>query len=198
MLTAVLAAIDEANSGDPFELTIGGRTGPKELLHAERVTEWVTRLDPGAEPVQLVAARAHHFRRWTRPRSDYPEGRAGYRRWRKDAAAAQGAEVGTILRSHGADPAFVDRVRAIIAKEGLGEDPVVQTHEDALCLVFLETQLDDLIDSLGTEHATSVVTRTIPKMSARALAAATEVALSDRGAIVLKAASDAVKAKSPQ
>ena len=36
----------------------------------------------------LLAARAHHLRRWELPRDSYPVGRAGYLRWRRDQKAA--------------------------------------------------------------------------------------------------------------
>ena len=142
-LEAATKAIDEANGADPNTLEVRGRSGPKELLHSEMMTDWVRRLDPDADAAQLVAARAHHLRRWTHPRDAYPQGRAGYRRWRTAAARAQAEEVASILLGIGAGPHFIERVGDIIRKRGLGSDPAVQTHEDALCLVFLETQLDD-------------------------------------------------------
>ena len=83
-----IAAIDAGNADDPNVVTIRSRTGPKEILHAELVTEWVVRLDPDATEPLLLAARGHHFRRWTVPRSTAPAGRAGYLRWRKSLQAA--------------------------------------------------------------------------------------------------------------
>ena len=197
-LVLAITAIDEANAADPNILEARGRSGPKELLHSEMMTEWVRRLDPGADAAQLVAARAHHLRRWTHPRDAYPEGRAGYRRWRTAAARAQAEEVASILLGLGADPEFVQRVGGIIRKRELGGDPAVQTHEDALCLVFLETQLDDLVDSLGVDHATEVVARTIPKMSAGAIEHAGNLELSPGGRRVLASAADAVNRETSQ
>ena len=84
-LAAASNAIDDANAADPNAITIAGETGPKELLHGRRAAEWVSRLDPEADDVQLLAARAHHFRRWTHPRDEFPDGRAGYLRWRAAA-----------------------------------------------------------------------------------------------------------------
>ena len=123
----------------PNRVVHAGVEHPKELLHGRLVSEWVQRLDPAAGEEQLLAARAHHFRRWTSPRDAHPPGRAGYLRWRAEAARRQAEEVGELLRRHGYDEATVERVGAIIRKEGRTRDPAVQTHEDALCLVFLET-----------------------------------------------------------
>ncbi|HVJ97293.1 MAG TPA: DUF4202 family protein, partial [Acidimicrobiia bacterium] len=80
---AAWAAIDAANREDPTIVTVRGRTGPKEILHAELVTAWLDRLRPDASDALLLAARGHHLRRWTMPRATYPAGRAGYLKWRK-------------------------------------------------------------------------------------------------------------------
>ena len=178
-------AIDAANAEDPTPMSHGGITLPKELLHGRLMTAWLERLDPGAGEPAHLAARAHHYRRWTRPRTEYPEGRAGYLRWRAAAKRRHADEVGALLLAQGYDAALVDRVGAIIRKEGLGTDPVVQVHEDALCLVFLETQLVDVADKVGDEQMVDILRRTIPKMSAAGLAAAGTLDLGPRGADLL-------------
>lgn len=169
---AAIAAIDAANADDPNVLVVDGVARPKEQAHAEAMTAWVARLDPDADDAQLLAARAHHLRRWVVPRSDYPEGRAGYLRWRADQKRRHAAEVGEILRSCGYDEATVERVGAIVRKEGLGSDPAVQVHEDALCLVFLETQAEAVAADLGEDKAVAVLVKTLPKMSERGRAQA--------------------------
>jgi hypothetical protein len=168
-LTAAIAAIDEANACDPNVIEADGELRPKELVHAERMTGWVTQLDPDADEAQLIAARAHHLRRWEVPRGSYPEGRAGYLRWRSDQKKRHATDVGEILDRVGYDDAVSDRVQRIVRKEGLGTDPAVQIHEDSLCLVFLELQLTDLVADLGRERAIEVLRRTAPKMSPRGL-----------------------------
>ncbi len=189
-LEAVIAAIDAANSQDPRRVEVRGVQGPKELLHSELMTEWVLRMDPEAGDAQLVAARAHHLRRWEHPRGDYPEGRAGYRRWRAAAKQSHADMVGDILRSNRAPEPFIEDVGRIVRKDGLGHDPAVQLHEDALCLVFLETELDDLISRLGAEKAGDVLRRTIGKMSAAGISATAAVAVSPLGRSSLQAALD--------
>ncbi len=164
-----IAAIDAANADDPTTIEVRGAVRPKELAHAELMTEWLERLDPEADDAQRLAARAHHLRRWTLPRSSYPEGRAAYLRWRTALKKQHAEEVGAILVDVGYDDATIDRVQRIIRKEGLGTDPVVQTHEDALCLVFLETQLAATVDDLGDEKMLDVIRKTAAKMSERAL-----------------------------
>lgn len=180
-LDAAIAAIDARNAEDPVRLVVDGVERPKELAHAELVTAWVRRFDPDASDAQLLAARAHHLRRWASPRSDYPEGRAGYLRWRADAKKRHAEEVAGILAEVGYDQATIDRVQAIITKRGLGSDPAVQVHEDALCLVFLQTQLDELVELLGDERSIGVLAKTAKKMSPAAIAAAAELPLSATG-----------------
>ncbi|MFN8039014.1 MAG: DUF4202 domain-containing protein [Acidimicrobiales bacterium] len=160
-----IVAIDAANAEDPATVSFEGRERPKEQLHAELMTAWVHRLDPGAEEAQLLAARAHHLRRWVLPRDEYPEGRAGYLRWRTELKRRHAAEVGAILADHGYEPEVIDRVGAIIRKEGLGTDPAVGVHEDALCLVFLQTQLDDVAARLGPDKTVDVLVKSIRKMT---------------------------------
>jgi hypothetical protein len=184
-----VAAIDAANADDPVRVSVDGVERAKELVHADRVEQWVRTLDPDASELQVLAARAHHLRRWVVPRSDYPEGRSGYLRWRADHKKRQVAEVADILRAAGYDDAEVDRVAGIVAKRHLATDRVVQTHEDALCLAFLQLQFDELTDQLGDDHMVEVVRKTLAKMSPSALALASTLGLSDRGARILEAAS---------
>lgn len=160
-----IAAIDAANADDPHTIDVRGQVRPKELAHAELMTGWLGRLDPTADEAQRLAARAHHLRRWSMPRSSYPDGRAGYLRWRTALRKQHAEEVAGILAGVGYDDGTIARVQTIIRKEGLGTDPQVQTHEDALCLVFLETQLAATVDDLGDDKMLDVIAKTVAKMS---------------------------------
>ena len=78
---------------------------------------------------------------------------------------------------------------SIVTKRHLATDPVVQTHEDALCLAFLELQFDQLADHLGDDHMVDVVRKTLTKMSPAGIDAARTIPMSERGAAILRAAS---------
>ena len=184
-LAAALAAIDAANAADPHTLVVDGVERPKELAHAEMMTAWVRRLDPDCTDEQVLAARAHHLRRWTVPRSSYPEGRAGYLRWRTALKKHHAEEVGEIMRAAGYDDAAAERVGQIVRKQGLDRDPAVQTHEDALCLVFLETQYDELAERVGDDKTIDILRKTAAKMSPAGLAAAQGLPFSPEGAALL-------------
>lgn len=183
-----IAAIDAANADDPNQIEVGGEWKPKELAHAALMTEWVLRLDPGATEAQLLAARAHHLRRWSSPRSSYPAGRAGYLRWRTALRTQHAEEVAGMLTAAGYDDVAVARVQTIIRKEGLGSDPQVQVHEDALCLVFLATQLAGTTDDLGDEKMAEVIRKTAAKMSAAGLAHVAQLPMRDHDRALIRRA----------
>jgi hypothetical protein len=173
-----IVAIDAANSDDPNSIEVRGQVRPKELAHADLMTEWVQRLDPDADEAQLLAARAHHLRRWSLPRTSYPEGRAGYLRWRTALRKQHAAEVAQLLIDVGYDSATVERVQVIVNK--VGADPSVQVHEDALCLVFLETQLASTVDQLGDEKMIGVIQKTVAKMSPSGIDHVAAIPMRDR------------------
>jgi Domain of unknown function (DUF4202) len=187
-LAAALVAIDAANSDDPNVITVDGVERPKELAHAELMTRWVRTLDPDCSDEQILAARAHHLRRWTIPRASYPDGRSGYLRWRTALKRQHGDEVGAILRDAGYDDESVARVQAIVTKRGLGQDQAVQVHEDALCLVFLQTQLDELASKMGGDKTVDILQKTAKKMSPAGLEAARALRFSPPASALLERA----------
>ena len=58
------------------------------------------------------------------------------------------------MRGHGWDEATIARVEDLVHKRGLGKvsDADVQALEDALCLVFIETQYDELAAKLDDDQ----------------------------------------------
>lgn len=184
-LGAALAAIDAANADDPNVITVDGVARPKELAHAELMTHWVRTLDPECSEEQILAARAHHLRRWTIPRAAYPDGRSGYLKWRTALKRQHADDVGAILREAGYDDDSVARVQAVVTKRGLGHDQAVQVHEDALCLVFLQTQLDELAGRMGDDKTVDILQKTAKKMSPAGLEAARGLRFSPSAAELL-------------
>ncbi|WP_436794556.1 DUF4202 domain-containing protein [Actinospongicola halichondriae] len=187
--STAIARIDAANADDPNTIEVDGEQRPKEQAHAEMASAWLRHLDPDASELQLLAARAHHLRRWSLPRTTYPEGRAGYLRWRADLKKQHAAEVGAILADVGYDADEIDRVGQIIEKRELRSDPEVQSHEDALCLVFLQTQVDETLAKLpDDERRIEVLRKTAQKMSSEALEIAGGLDYSPSTAALLRTA----------
>ncbi len=187
-MVRALAAIDAANADDPVRLWVRGRSRPKELAHAELASEWIERLQPQASEALRLAARAHHIRRWTLPRAGFPEGRVGYLRWRRELQLFHAREVDAILAHVGYDETIRARVRDLVQKRNLARDPEVQVLEDALCLVFLETQFHDLSHKLEAEKLLEVTRKTLAKMSEAARELARELPLEPADFALLDAA----------
>ncbi|MXX80488.1 MAG: DUF4202 domain-containing protein [Chloroflexi bacterium] len=177
-----IAAIDAANADDPFTLTIEGVALPKEQTHAEMMTRWVSELDPQASEELLLAARAHHIRRWMIPRSTFPAGRTAYLRWRRALHSVHAELTAAILEECGYARRSVERVTALVAKADLLQagDSDAQQLEDALSLVFLDTQLEPLLDDLDDRQLRRALGRTWRKMSPNGQAAARRLTLSQR------------------
>ena len=168
---------DAANAEDPTRITVDGVEQPAELLYARRMTACLDRFHPDApEPVRL-AARAQHIRRWTSPRTDYPEGRDGYRRWRTNLAKFHADSAAAILRDVGYDEATISRVESLLRKERLKADPDVQLLEDVICLVFLEHYLPAFAPKHDDDKLTDVLRKTWRKMSEEGHRAALAVAM---------------------
>ena len=158
---------DAENQQDPHLELVDGKKVPHEWIDAQRLSAWVLKLDPQAsEPLQL-AARCQHICRWKRPRSDYPDGRAGYLKWRKDLKTFHADTAAKILEQVGYPPQVIDRVRQLNLKQGIATDPEVQLLEDALCLVFLEFEFADFCERKSEEMMVRILKKTWGKMSPR-------------------------------
>jgi len=187
-IAAALAEIDEANAADPT-LHDGA---PLAQLQGQLAERWVLVLDPSASDALRLAARAHHLRRWAVPRAAYPEGRPGYLKWRRDQKIRHARELGELLGAAGVDAPTVERAQAIVTKVGLGLDPEVQCFEDAVCLTFLDTQLEQIAARLERAHMIDVIGKTLKKMSKEGKALAATVTLSSNAADLVAAAVNAL------
>lgn len=183
------AAIDAANAADPTSVTVRGSVQPLALVHGVLAAEWVSRLDPAAGEPVLLAARAHHLRRWELPRSQYDAGKPGYLRWKRDQRQRHARDVGTLLAANGYAADEISVVQALVRRDGLAAgDPGAQLVEDAACLVFIETQLADVATKLDHDHLVDVIRKTAKKMSPAALAAVAQIPLGEAEQAVLAAA----------
>ena len=188
-LRRAIAAIDAANAGDPHTIFARGQHRPKEQAHAELVSEWIEKLAPGAGEALQIAGRAHHLRRWMIPRSDYPEGREGYLRWRRALQDHHAEQTAAILGECGYDAALIGRVSDLLHKRGLARgEPEAQVLEDALCLVFVETQYREIAERLSDEKLLDVTAKTLHKMSERAKSFALALPLDSRDVATIRRA----------
>ena len=173
----VVAAIDAANARDPSTIEINGQRVAAELVYGQRMSETLARLTPEASEALRIAARGQHIERWTSPRRGYPEGRAGYLRWRKDLQSLHAARVGEIMTAAGYDAAAIGRVGALIRKERLKADAEAQMLEDVACLVFLAHYLDDFLRKTDPDKLAGILAKAWNKMSPIGRDAAQKLAL---------------------
>lgn len=99
------------------------------------------------------------------PRASYPEGLAGYRHWRSALTDFHVQEASSILREVGYDDATIGRVQQFLAKEDLERNPEVQLFEDAICLVFFETELANFSGKHDRDRLIRILRKVWMKMS---------------------------------
>lgn len=176
-LSRVLEHLDRLNRQDPHTVLVGQTPQPWEYIYSQWLTDWVLRLNPQASEPLRIAARGQHVQRWTIPRERYERNRKGYLRWREQLKAFHAKTVAGIMQEAGYPEGTVERVRRVILKKDLN-DPDTQTIEDALCLVFLEHQFEDLRRKTPEATMREVVRKTWKKMSPRARELALKLTLS--------------------
>ncbi|TCL10261.1 uncharacterized protein DUF4202 [Shimia isoporae] len=163
-LDSVLKAIDAANAKDP-RMDDGQ---PEALLYGQRMSAECNRLFPNASEVLQIAARGQHIERWVLLRADYPEGRAGYLKWRRDLGAHHATRVGEIMAGAGYSDEDISKAGAMLRKEGIKRNDQVQTLEDVICFVFVKWYFAPFAAKHPHEKVLDIVTKTARKMSPEA------------------------------
>jgi uncharacterized protein DUF4202 len=153
---AACEAIDRANGEDPREY---------EVLYGQRMVDWVRTLAPQASEELLLAARAQHVRRWTVPRSSYPEGRTGYLRWREGLKKFHADTLSSIMTKAGYGAAAVAKSRSLLVRKNLADDAEGQTLEDAACLVFLQFEFAEFSAKTEPDKMVGILRKSWAKMS---------------------------------
>lgn len=148
--------IDAANAADPKG---------EALPYGERMSVELSRLFPDAPDVLQIAARGQHVERWLLPRSDYPEGKAGYLNWRREQGRRHAQRVAGIMAEAGYPPEDCDRVGTLLRKEGIKRDAQVQALEDVICFVFLRWYFADFAAKHDAAQVIDIVQKTARKMS---------------------------------
>ncbi|RLT33793.1 MAG: DUF4202 domain-containing protein [Chloroflexi bacterium] len=172
-----IARFDAANAADPNREIWQGVEYPKELLYSQRMTSWLNRFAPDASEALRLAVAAQHIRRWESPRSDYPEGKAGYKAWRSNLARFHAETAGAILAEVGYEDETIRRAQGLIRKEQLKRDSEAQCLEDVACLVFLESYFTDFSQKHDEAKLIDILQKTWKKMSPEGHAAALGLAL---------------------
>jgi hypothetical protein len=172
-----IAGIDAANSEDIRTVHDGRTEAPFELVYGRRMSDMLAAYCPDAGEELRLAVRAQHIRRWSLPRGSYPEGKAGYHRWRTALKRLHGEMAAEILGACGYESDRIARVRALIGKEGLAHDAETKVLEDVACLVFIKYYLSDFAPKHEPAKAFDILVKTCRKMTPRARAYARTLAL---------------------
>lgn len=164
-LHETLLAIDYANSLDPNKEMVGHDEVAKELIYGQRMSEELARFSPRASDTLQVAARAQHIERWKSPRSDYPDGLSGYKKWRSQLSLFHAQRAGEIMATKGYSTDAIDKVKYLIQKRQLKRNPETQTLEDVICLVFLKHYFVSFVAKHEEPKIIDILQKTWVKMS---------------------------------
>ena len=188
---AAIRRFDGENSRDPNFEIVEGIARPRELVYAERLTDWVLKLRPEASEELRLAARCQHICRWMIPRGSCEMTRAGYLKWRNDLKKFHANKAGEILREAGYPGETIVKVQALNLKKHFPQDPDSRVLEDALCLVFLEFQAADLAAKTADDKMINALRKSWKKMTPAAREKALQLNSGPRVKSLIRRALDA-------
>jgi len=187
-LTNAFLLFDDANSNDPHSEIFEGKSYPKELLYALRMTETLTKFAPNASETLKLTARCQHICRWEIPRDQYEMNRAGYLRWRQELKKFHAVKASEILEKVGYDANTIAQVEFLLLKKQLKKSEETQILEDVICLVFLKYYFDSFAKKHNEKKIVEILQKTWRKMSDRGHQAALKLSFSQTSkALVSKA-----------
>lgn len=194
-LNQAFEKFDAYNSYDPNEEEFDGKTYPKEVLYAERMTKKLNNYAPDAPEYMQLAVRCQHIGRWEIARDTFPMDRAGYLVWRSQLKIHHTNVAGPILKECGYDDATIEKVKALLLKKQLRQNPDTQLIEDVICLVFVEYYLDGFSKQHSDEKMVDILRKTLKKISPRGIEEALKIRMTDHVKnLILQAASSSNKA----
>ncbi len=179
-LTLAFKAFDAYNEKDPNTESFNGKSYPKELLYAMRMSEQLERFAPDSAEYIKLAARCQHIGRWEIPRSKYPMDKKGYLQWRNTLKQHHATIAEKMLSEIGYDSNTIDPVKFLLLKKQLHTNPDTQLLEDIICLVFVEYYLEDFASKHEDEKVVDILHKTLKKMSPRAITEAVGLVKSEK------------------
>lgn len=163
----VLDNIDQINAQDPNSEVVDGEAQPKALIYGRRMSRCLADHWPDADELLQIAVRAQHIKRWTVPRSEFEQGKAGYLKWRKSLGVFHAELTQQLMLDQGYKRDQAEQTAAMIRKEKLKTSPATQTLEDVACLVFLAHYLEPFATKHSAEKNIDIIRKTWKKMSAK-------------------------------
>ena len=175
-----IAAFDAYNTKDPNLEESAGKSFPKEILYAQRMTECLHKFAPTAHESIQLAARCQHIGRWEIPRNSYPITKKGYLQWRSEEKMHHAKIAESILTNCGYDSATIEKVKFLVLKKELHTNADTQLLEDVVCLVFIEFYLEEFAAKHDGEKVIDIIRKTVKKMSAAAIEAVGQIPVSPK------------------
>lgn len=189
-LKEAFSKFDTYNATDPNTEEFEGKTYPKEVLYAKRMTKKLNDYVPNASEYMQLAVRCQHIGRWEIARTSYPMDRAGYLMWRSQLKLHHAKIAEPILKECGYDAETIEKVKALLLKKQLHQNPDTQLIEDVICLVFVEYYLDGFAKQHSGEKMVDILKKTLKKISPKGIEAALKISMTEHvKQLILKAAS---------
>ncbi len=160
-----IAKFDLANEADPNKENFNGKSYPKELLYAIRMTNRLNSIRPDASEALKLAVRCQHICRWEIDRHNYEMNRVGYLKWRQDLKIFHAKKAESILKEVGYEQDLIDEVKFLLQKKQLKKHEDTQTLEDVVCLVFLEHYFESFSKKYDEDKLIDILRKTWAKMS---------------------------------
>lgn len=187
-LEKAFTTFDAYNSSDPNQDVFEGKSYPKELLYAMRMTERLQQFAPDAGEAVKLAARSQHIGRWEIARSSYAMDKKGYLQWRNAEKFHQAKIAEQVLISCRYETEVIEKVKFLLLKKELQSNAETQLLEDVICLVFIEFYLEEFAAKHTDEKVVDILRKTLKKMSPRAIDEAGKIAVPPKiGSLIQKA-----------
>ncbi|QCX01715.1 DUF4202 domain-containing protein [Aggregatimonas sangjinii] len=170
---------DAANGEDPNTEIFQGKSYPKELLYAQRMTQKLNVFAPDASEALQLTARCQHICRWEIARDAYEMNREGYLRWRQELKKFHARKAQELLEDVGYSAEVIDTVTFLLQKKQLKRNEETQTLEDVICLVFLEHYFEPFAAKHPDGKTIDILQKTWRKMSDKGHEAALKLPLSE-------------------
>lgn len=174
-LEKIIEEIDKVNKMDPNIVALGDDLFPAEYLYSLRMTKELQAYCPEASDKLQVACRAQHIARWKYPRTDYPEGRDGYLRWRSELYKIHADLTSEIIVKVCGEKEFANQVHDKMVNKAKLNSEGSQIIEDVACLVFLKYYFDEFIKKHEEKKLLNIIRKTWNKMSEEAHKAALKI-----------------------
>ncbi|NQY67324.1 MAG: DUF4202 domain-containing protein [Flavobacteriales bacterium] len=187
-IKVAITEFDRINSNDPKKEVVDGTEVPFELAFSDRLTSWVNRLTSTPSDALQLACRCQHIERWTKPRDTYPMNKTGYLKWRSDLKSFHTERSSEVLESLGFELKTIEALKIINQKKAIKLNSDAQIMEDALCLEFLDHQLEKFAAKYPEEKIIVILKKSWKKMSEDGRAIALKISFTEADLELVKKA----------